>query len=42
MKSRWKSVGKKKEEFPKKTVEFTCTAPEAKEAFLAGEFKRLG
>jgi 1,4-alpha-glucan branching enzyme len=38
MNSRGKSVGRKKEGFPRKTVEFTCTAPEAKEAFLAGEF----
>jgi 1,4-alpha-glucan branching enzyme len=38
MKSKGKSISKKKEKFPKKTVEFTCTAPDAKKVFLAGEF----
>ena len=38
MKSRGKSVDKKKEKFPKKTVDISCTAPDAKKVFLAGEF----
>ncbi len=38
MKSRGKSVDKKREKAPEKTVEFTYTAPDAKKVFLAGEF----
>ena len=38
VKSRGKSVIKKKEKSIKKTVEFTFSAPDAKEVFLAGEF----
>ena len=38
MKSRGKSVSKKKEKPVEKTVEFAFSAPEAREVFLAGEF----
>jgi 1,4-alpha-glucan branching enzyme len=38
IKTKGKSVDKKKEKFLKKTVEFSCTAPDAKKVFLAGEF----
>ena len=38
MKSKGKSVTKKKEESIEKTIEFTFNAPDAKKVFLAGEF----
>ncbi len=38
IRSKGKSVTKKKEKSIKKTVEFTFLAPDTKEVFLAGEF----
>ena len=38
IKSKGTSVTKKKEKSIEKSVEFTCTAPDAKKVFLAGEF----
>jgi 1,4-alpha-glucan branching enzyme len=38
IKSKGKSVTKKKEKPIEKTVEFTFSAPDAKQVFLAGEF----
>ena len=38
IKSKGKSATKKKEKSIEKTVEFTCTASDAKKVFLAGEF----
>ena len=40
MKSEGKSVTKKREKSIEKTVEFTYSAPEAKDVFLAGEFNQ--
>ena len=40
IKSKGKSVTKKKEKSIEKTVEFICSAPEAKDVFLAGEFNQ--
>jgi 1,4-alpha-glucan branching enzyme len=38
MKSKGKSIDKKKGKLAEKTVEFTFRAPEVREVFLAGEF----